>query len=67
MVTTKAIGEVVMLGMDSKDIIRIGKGITQMRDLIMDEGFVRATVITITENGTMGIKDIMVINARIRS
>ena len=54
-----------MLGMDSKDIIRIGKGITQMRDLIMGEGFVRATVIAITENWTMGIKDIVVINARI--
>ena len=67
MVTTKAISEVVMLGMDSKDVINIGKGITQMRDLIMDEGFVRATVIAITENGTMGIKDIMVINAKIQS
>ena len=67
MVTTKAISEVVMLGMDSKDVICISKGVTQMRDLIMDEGFVRATVIAITENGTMGIKDIVVINARIRS
>ena len=67
MVTTKAISEVVMLGMDSKDVIRIGKGITQMRDLIMDEGFIRAMVIAITEIGTMGIKDIVVINARIRS
>ena len=67
MVMTKAISEVIILGMDSKDVIRIGKGITQMRDLIIDEGFVRATVIAITENGTMGIKDIVVINARIRS
>ena len=67
MVTTKTISEVVMLGMDSKDVICIGKGITQMRDLIMDEGCIRATVIAITKNGTMGIKDIMVINARIRS
>ena len=67
MVTTTAISEVVVLGMDSKDVIRIGKGITQMRDLIMDEGFVRATVIAITENGTVGIEDIMVINAKIQS
>ena len=64
MVTTKAISEVVMLGMDSKDVICIGKGITHMRDLIMDEGFFRATVIAITENGTMGIKDIVVINTK---
>ena len=67
MVTTKVISEVIILGMDSKDVIHIGKGITQMRDLIMDEGFVMATVIAITENRTMGIKDIMAINAGIRS
>ena len=67
MVTTKAISKVVMLGRDSKGVIRIGKGITQMRDLIMDEGFIRAMVIAITEIGTMGIKDIVVINARIQS